>query len=247
MAIIINSRSNMKRTIIIVLALMPLLFSCKKEEVFKLVATPSRVEIYSDETKKITTNAPSATLKVADDFYASIEDNNTVKAQKVGETTVIVSANGQVTRVPLIIKPRQTLYPDLDKIMGKTKSDVVALLGSNYSNGNAGGCIYTDYNTYVKGIVVSFDSGKATAIGVAISSIHMNKIVEYLLERYSYLGLHDDFFLHLNHDKDVAIGLTVYSADALMVIYAPMSDSKSAEATIRDHASSLIKSLEQLN
>lgn len=237
----------MKKILIIVMALMPLLFSCKKEEIFKLVVTPSRVEIFSDETKKMSANASGATFRVDDEFYASIDDNNIVKAKKVGETEVIVSGNGKVKRVPLKIKPRHTLYPDLDKIMGKSKNAVVSLLGSNYSDGASGGCIYTDYNTYVKGIIVSFDNGKATAAGVVISASHMNKIVDYLLERYTYLGLYDDYFIHKNHDEDVAIGLTVYSASTLMVIYSPLSDSKSPEASIKEMASSLIKSLEQHN
>ena len=213
----------MRKLFIASLALIPIFFSCEKSS--KLTVAPEEIILYSEGSTKITTNASSPTFTVADDFYASVEADGTVKAKKVGETTIRVSGNGETTSVPVTIMSMYSLYPDLDKIVGKNKSAVSSLLGSGYTTGTDS-WVYKNYNSYTDGIVVTFENERVSSVGAIVSTSYTSMMSKYLLERYSLVGMQNDMYFFLNHDKNASVVFSVYNVSYLMAVYVPYTDSK---------------------
>lgn len=223
--------SDMKKVIILIGALLPMLFGCQKEAA-NLTVSPSEISMYAEGTKEITTNASDATFKSMDEYYAEVDSKGLVTANKVGNTEITVSGNGQVKKVPVTIIPQYNLYPDLDVLIGKSKSDVTKLLGTNYKSSTTSSgqemWTYASYNSYTAGLGFTFKSnGTVEYAMAAISTSYTSMLTKALIERYTVAGMLNDYYFFLNHGKKVVIGLTVYSANILAVMYMEYSGSKS--------------------
>ena len=211
---------------------MPILIGCQKEAA-NLTVSPSEITLYAEGTKAITTNASNATFTSEDDYYAEVDESGLVTANKVGNTKITVSGNGQVKKVPVTIMPQYNLYPDIDVLIGKSKSEVTKLLGSNYKTSTTSGgqemWTYFSYNSYTVFLGFYFKSnGMVEHAMVAISTSYTSMLTKALIERYNIAGMQNDHYFFLNHGKKVVIALTVYSASALAVMYMENTESKSA-------------------
>ncbi len=225
----------MKKLFILSLAALSLV-CCSKDDGgdSSLVVTPDTIALYVDGTKQITTSAGDATFKVADEFYASVSEDGIVTANKVGSTEVIVSSKSGTATVPVHVLNQYSLYPDLDGLIGKTYSDVIKVMGSNYTESTASsGNItysYTAPTSYTVGIVFQFapSTGLCETVGVVVSTAYTSMLSKYLIERYTVAGMQNDYYFFLNHDEDVLIGLNVYNSSSLIVLYVKRDSSKAS-------------------
>lgn len=220
---------TMKKLTLVSFCAMALL-SCGKESP-KLTVTPTDIVLYADGTKQITTNATDATFEVKDDFYASVESNGIVTANKVGETDIIVSSAYGSASIPVTVLPQYTLYPDVDMLIGKNLSAVTAVMGSSYETTTNNGkpmYMYKNPTSYCEGIGFVFSGNTCDMILVAIPTTHTTKITKALIERYDVAGMSNDIYYFLNHDRNVMILLTVYSYKAIAVGYTAYDDTKAS-------------------
>lgn len=206
--------------------------SCSKEE-SKLTASPETITLYSKGTTQITTNADDAIFKSSDEFYAEVDATGMVTANKVGNTEIIVTGKGSSIKVPVTIMPKYKLFPDLDEYIGKSSSYVTSTFGSNYTAGTTSkGYItytYTDYNIYATIISFTFENDVVSSIGVAVPTTYTSQLTSSLIERYTVTGTLNDVYYFLNHDENVLLGMQVYTASYLMVIYMSYSSSKASD------------------
>lgn len=209
------------------------LMSCGKESP-KLTVTPTEIALYAEGTTQITTNANDATFAVEDDFYASVESNGLVTANKVGETEIIVNSTLGTANVPVVVLPQYTLYPDVDGLVGKSTSAVVDVMGNSYetSTSNDGELEYIYYNptSYCDLLGFTFSGGRCNAVVAFIPTEHTTKITKALIERYNIVGMQNDYYFFSNHDENVTIALTVYTAKYIGVVYMESTKSKGGES-----------------
>ena len=214
------------------------LIGCSKENK-KLEVTPESISVYSEGTAQITTNVDDAAFSVKDDFYATVDNTGLVTGNKVGETEILVSSSSGTSTIPITILHKYSLYPELDPLVGKTVSEMKQLLGSNFesSTSSSGTLTYAYKNptSYCEIIMCSMEGSKIASAGALIPTSNMTKLTNYLKERYVIAGMQNDNYFFLNHDKDVVIGLSVYSLKYLLVLYAPYTSSKADNAIDFSH------------
>ena len=222
----------MKKTAILIAVILSFLAGCQKEAA-NLTVSPSEITLYAEGTKTITTNASNTTFSSKDEYYAVVDETGIVTANKVGKTEITVSGNGQTKEVPVTILPQYDLYPDIDVLVGKSKSEVTKLLGSNYTTSTTSGgqemWTYISYNSYTAGLGFTFKSnGTVEYAMAAISTSYTSMLTKALIERYNIAGMLNDYYFFLNYGEKVVIALTVYSTSALAVMYMENTESKSA-------------------
>ncbi len=164
---------------------MPILIGCQKEAA-NLTVSPSEITLYAEGTKAITTNASNATFTSEDDYYAEVDESGLVTANKVGNTKITASGNWQVKKIPVTIMPQYNLYPDIDVLIGKSKSEVTKLLGTNYKTSTTSGgqemWTYFSYNSYTAFLGFTFKSnGTVEHAMVAISTSYTSRLTKALI------------------------------------------------------------------
>ena len=213
-------------------ALVLISFGCKKEEI-KLEVSPSEIAVYTEGTQQITANVDEVQYSSQDEFYASVDPTGLVTGNKVGSTEIHVSSSAGTARIPVTIMSKYSLYPDLDGLIGKGLSDITKVMGSNYTSSTAstGDPMYTFMNptSYASGIMFILKNNVCSSILVAVPTTHTSMLTKHLIERYSIAGTQNGYYFFLNHDKKVVIGLSVYSASLLAVLYMENTSTKAVE------------------
>lgn len=200
---------------------------CQKEAT-PLTVSPESVTLYCDGTAQITASPAEGVTYTSDDtFYATVDDTGLITAEKVGQTKITVSSSNGVKSIPVTIMPQYTLYEDLTPYIGASLNTITAKYGTNYTTATNkdGSVTYTfkDPTSYVAGLGFNMEGGKCASAMVAVSTKYLSMLTKYLLERYAVIGMQNDYYFFLNHDKNVTITYTVYSYSTLMVLYTPYS------------------------
>lgn len=198
---------------------------CQKEAT-PLTVSPESVTLYCDGTAQITASpVDGVTYTSQDEFYAEVSETGLITANKIGQTNITVSSPNGVKSIPVTVLPQYTLYEDLTPYIGASLSNITAKYCTDYTTATNkdGSVTYTFKNptSYVAGIGFIIENGKCTSAMVAVSTSHTSMLTKYLIERYAVVGMQNDMYFFLNHDKDVTITYTVYSYSTLMVLYTP--------------------------
>ena len=199
----------------------------------KLEVSPNEITIYFEGTKQLTANVEDAQFSSKDEFYATVDQTGLVTGGKVGKTEIAVSSKSGSVSVPVTIMSQYSLYPDLDGLVGKGISDITNVMGSDYTTSTtSSGTMYTykDPTKYAAAIGFTLTGGKCSSIIVAVSTSYTSMITKHLLERYTVAGMQNDYYFFLNHDKNVVIGMTVYSASLIAVMYTENTSTKAIES-----------------
>lgn len=220
----------MKKVCIALCMLTLVLASCDKDKSEPLSVEPSSLKMFTEETQKITVKSSGdVTYESEDEFYASVAQNGMVTANKVGETNIKVYADNSVVKVPVTVKAKYNLYPDLVSLIGSTESEMERVLGNKYTRSVDGGetkYIYQQFNNYVFLLGSIFEKGKCTSMSVVVPTTYTSMFADYLAERYTVAGRQEDIFLFIDHNNKVIIGLSVMNASYLMAIYIPREGTK---------------------
>lgn len=230
----------MKKVLFVLSAACALMMSsCQKST--PLTVDPSEIVLYSEGTKQITANpSDGVTFTSEDEFYATVDANGLVTANKVGNTNIKVTSSNGMATIPVTVMSKYSLYPELEPIVNAPVSTMTKILGSNYQQGTSskGETTYTyaNFNSYTTGIIATFSNGVCSNIGVVIPTSNMTMFVNYLKERYTVAGMQNDYYFFLDHDKKVVITMTLYNLSYMMAIYMPYTSSKSGEFNFEEIA-----------
>lgn len=200
----------MKKGLLLFAISATILIGCEKTPNKQLEVSPDSIELSARSGwEQITTNVDDAIFSSDDEFYASVDNNGKVSANKAGETTIRVSSSCGSASIPVKVIPIYYYYPDLDGLVGKGLSEITALMGSNYTSDGTQ-INYVKPNGYVDGMAFTMENGKCTLIVLAISNILKDVIIDHLDERYAS-GTWQGNKVYLNHDKKVAIIVRPYN------------------------------------
>lgn len=209
--------------------------ACQKQsKSTPLTVEPSSVVLYSDGKQQLTANpTEGVTYASQDEYYAEVDANGLVTGNKVGKTEIVTSSSNGTVRIPVTVMPAYSLYPDLTPLINSSESAMTDLLGSysekSTSEKGETTYLYRDYNTYTAGIMVSFSNGICTGLCTIISTSHLKKFTNYLIERYTVAGMQNDYYFFLNHNKTVVISMTLYNYKYMMAVYIPNTGTKSEQ------------------
>ncbi len=229
--LILHRMKTIRLATIFLLAIVAI--ACQKQST-ALTVEPSEVLLYSGGTKQLTAEpAEGVTYSSKDEFYAEVDASGLVTGNKVGETDIVASSSNGAATIPVTIMPQYSLYPELDPIVNASKSAMIEILGSGYteSTSDKGETLYAykNYNTYAEVIFAIFSNDVCKSIGVLVSTSYLTKFTSYLKERYAVAGMQNDYYFLLNHDKDIVISLGLYNVSYLLAVYIPYTGTKSAE------------------
>lgn len=220
----------MKKTIYFALLGLAIISTSCQKDATPLSVTPESISMYTEMTKQITaTPSEGVTYESVDPFYADVNESGLVTANKVGKTNITVKSPNGVKSVPVTVMPKYTLYDDLTPYVNASLSTITSKFGSNYTTAtNSDGSItytYKNPTSYAAGFGFIIKNGVCTSIMVAVSTANTSMLTDYLIERYYIVGMQNNIFFFLDHDKKVAIAMSVYSISAISVLYYPYTES----------------------
>lgn len=207
-----------------VVVLFTALVGCSSNDDDFSISSPKSIEILSNETSLITCSDTKAVYSSKDEYIATVSENGLISAKRIGETYIDV--NGQKS-IKVTVKPLITSFTEPQLLFGATKDEVYSKVGTNYSTSNDYGIGYITTSGRVKGYVYLMEDGKVTAVCMLVSTIYIENLTNFLLERYMPATFSEEnytaiFINALSLEKTtIVIGEQVYSTSLMNVIYMP--------------------------
>lgn len=207
-----------------VAVLFTALVGCSSNDDDFSISSPKSIEILSNETSQITCSDTKAVYSSKDEYIATVSENGLISAKRIGETYIDV--NGQKS-IKVTVKPLITSFTEPQLLFGATKDEVYSKVGTNYSTSNDSGIGYITTSGRVKGHVYLMEDGKVTAVCMLVSTIYIENLTNFLLERYMPATFSEEnytaiFINALSLEKTtIVIGEQVYSTSLMNVIYMP--------------------------
>ena len=212
------------------------LVGCSKDEEDVMSITSSKnVELTSKGTSQITCSDSKASYLSEDEYVATVSDKGLITAKRIGETYIDVNSQ---KAVKVTVKPLVTSFVEPQFLFGATKNEVISKVGSNYSNSTSTGIAYTPSSGKVKGYVYLLKDGKVCAVGMIVSTLYMETLTDFLLERYMPATFSEENYtaLFVNgislEKTTMLIGEQLYSVSLMNVVYMPYDKNTSKSRSI---------------
>lgn len=231
---------NLSSVIFLLLAAsLPFFFACSKDsEPEPPVSLPlASVSLHPGDTYLIEPQhgAGSYTFLSNNTYTVTVSDSGLVKAGKVGEALIEVSAEIGSAELTVTVNPRHNLYNEPVHHFNMTQSQVFNDLGlPDNSSGNL-----VAYNSSAPAVdfygYLFDDNDMVSASYVMIYTSFSSRLSEFLAERYLTLTMDDEFIYMLNgntdHPPTLMIAVGVYDIMHYIVMYLPYSSEESASFT----------------
>lgn len=212
------------------------LVGCSKDEEDVMSITSSKnIELTSKGTSQINCSDSKASYSSEDEYVATVSDKGLITAKRVGETYIEV--NGQKS-IKVTVNPLITSFTEPQFLFGATKDEVISKVGSNYSKSTSTGIAYTPSSGKVKGYAYLLKDGKVSAVGMVISTLYMESLTDFLLERYMPATFSEENYtaLFVNgislEKTTMLIGEQLYSVSLMNVVYMPYDKNTSKSRSI---------------
>lgn len=212
----------------------PLMFACGGDGKESISLSESETTLKYQGTYQINaTSENSISYTSEDEYHATVSSSGLVKANKVGETNILVSDGNSTRKFKVTVSPQSSLYDEPLTDWSLTKSQVISKLGTPASQADSS-CIYQPSNSAISYIMYLFTkAGKIKSVGVVIQTAYTSELATFLTERYTYAGQSNDTFLYYNQSTTAKattiIGLSLYSTSYWFAIYIPNTSTKSSK------------------
>ena len=201
------------------------LSSCKKEEIKKdeIKLSSSSVTLRHGQKYQIeATSLSTISYTSTDDFYATVSSTGLVTANHIGSTPIILKNEEDETEFIVSIVPLYYTYDEPKIKIGDSKESVLGVLG-NPDNDSGDSFAYIDFSNNC-GLMILFDNNKVSSYAVMVPTKYMSELTDFLIERYSVIGISGGDAYYINHDRDMGIVESVYNTSYIMVMYIPYSE-----------------------
>lgn len=188
--------------------------------------TPSSVTFrHGDEVQLATSDNTQVTWSVLDDYYAKVDDNGKLTALHVGATVAkATDSKGKFVAVPVAVVPKYLTYAEPYLNWGASKSEVKDKERRTLDREDDDNLFYTGDN-FILGYV--FKDGALSGAVIMLKSYDLEEVVEFLGERYWYLGKKDKMYL-FSDERNVALGVQLRSLTTIAITYVPYTASNKA-------------------
>jgi hypothetical protein len=169
-------------------------------------------------------------FKSGNENIAEVYSSGLIVAKLAGETSVTVtnSEKGFYAQCKVTVVPEYTMYREPYFGFGKQKIDVKSYETRQVAGENDSTILYTGENSYIDSLSYSFENNLYTSSICVIPSDQSTLLVNYLTERYIYLGTPDfGITARLTTDEKTYVVTQKYaSAPKIYVYYFPNTPSK---------------------
>lgn len=209
---------------IIVAFLMVTICSCDElEDIVSADIAPLEVNyqslsLYANDTISIKTNKPirDVTFSSLDNYYATVDRNGLVTAQRVGKTRIRVANREEYIDIPIEVKSTYDIFPVMELFLGANTEVLSPIFGNCEKVFHEDGFdVYAYYNRtkyYVNFFFAVVSDGDNLIIDEVMLSIptdYSKQVIKHMCDRYYCYNMLNDVFYFTNHDDNVEIELSV--------------------------------------
>jgi hypothetical protein len=220
---------------------------CKKEEVLSLNTTEITLKPNQTFNLVVSPDASGCVFRSGNDNIAEVYSSGLIEANLVGETSITVTNTdkGYYAFCKVTVTPEYTMYREPFLVFGRSKSDIKTYETRQIADENDSTILYTGENSSIDSILYSFENSAYTSSTCAVPSDQSTLLLNYLVERYVYLGtLPNGLIARLTTDGTIYVVTQFYSPSKIYVYYFPKSTSKKGIGLISD--SELSKTIDDL-
>lgn len=226
-------------TMMLIMASFFNFYSCSEDK-DEAPTVPSDITLKVGETYELKLKAE---WKSENPFVATVNNNGTITAQKVGATEIYATNNDLSSSVKVLAN--YTLYRDPYTNWGASINSITKALGTPDKNETEDGVTtltYTSSDSNVPLEMYMFDNNKLTSSAVLVNIIFEEELIKHLQERYNLIEAEEGAYFFINaqtmSDATTLVMAMEFMSDYWMVIYI---DASSADGTMSNKKA--IKSL----
>ena len=217
----------MRKVVLLFAVLMGVFAGCSNDKEPDLISLneTSKTLSYKDEYQIEAKSNSKITYLSENKYHAEVSESGFVKANRIGETNILVSNSEDSKSVKITVKPKYNTYTEPDVKFGDTKSSIITKFGNDYVE-TSNGIAYANYSNAAPIVMFLFDDdNKLDDYAVMVKTVYSSDLVDFLLERYLAIAESDGIFMFINglniNTATTAIGLSLYDISYWMVMYIP--------------------------
>lgn len=214
--------------------------SSKSIELTTLVATLN----FGDNFQIAANSKHPLTYTSDNEYHAAVSSSGLVTARFVGETSISIKSEFDFKKVKVTVKPEYVLYPDPLLEFGKSRSSIIAKLGTPGSE-TADAIAYTKVSNAADIVMYTFDkNNNLEGVGVMVKTSYSSDLGGYLVERFFPVSIEDRYFVNAIEASKITLAViaSLYNTSYWLVMYAKYTPSSTKSAVEnRDAISKLIE------
>lgn len=215
---------KLQRLVLLIASVAVLMVGCEKDNGTdrpgggSSVNIPSQITVNVGQTYSL---GSTQSWSSSSEFVATVTGSGVVTGKHVGDCRVSCSAGSCIVTVKATIN----LFRDPVTQWGASKSQIIAIEGSDYTETSSGDLSYTTGNSIAPNIGYVFQGGGLKAVMIPIKSEYKDDAVEHLKQRYRYLGYEggEYYFANGNSSSDAttAVQFKRYNSNYWQLLYMP--------------------------
>ena len=222
---------KMKKVMLFIIAAicMTTFIGCEKDVELPLVLKSTSTTLTSSQTFNITVTPDTVgcTYESENDLIATVSTEGLITAKCIGETNIVVknSKKGFTAKCKVTVTPKYSMYKEPYLVFGSTKATIKNYEKRSLGNETATTLIYGGENSQIVGVAYGFENTAFTFALCSIPKDYTELLLNYLRERYQYIGVLDGDFYFKSIDNKIAIKVDFFTYSTIAVIYAPNPNS----------------------
>lgn len=226
-----TSRFPMSGLFMITMLLFIISFTagCKKEPTLLLNSTEITLKPNETFSLVVSPDATGCLFTSDNDYIAQVYASGLIMAKLVGETNISVTnaQKGFYGHCKVTVTPEYTMYKEPYLSFGKQKIDIKSFETRQVVAENDSTIFYTGENAFIDSLIYSFKNNLYSSCRCVIPGGQSNLVVNYMTERYVYLGTPAvDMTARMTTDSKTYVVTQKYSSTKIYVYYFPKTASK---------------------
>lgn len=228
------------KKIILLIAAMAMIIGCQNDKpsngVYSLNSNQETLLYTSTFQLEVKGGTAKATWSSRNEFVAKVDQNGLVAAQHVGQVDILCEVGSQTLECKIIVAPTSTLYAEPLLSFGQSAAEIKNTETREFIDQDTESLSYRDDDGNIVMYMFESDMMSTCAILLPIST-EAKEVVEFLTERYIYLGQEVDYFLWASNTVGVALSVV---KSGVLVMYVPLDETYSAISANKSSFESLV-------
>lgn len=223
----------MKKLLLLIFASVAFV-GCSKDDKKLLPEKPllsineKSVTLFYDESFQIEVKKENNVISNSSLIFSSSDENvgmvsasGLFEANKLGETTITVTGEGQTMEVEITVKSYGVMFEEPVVDFSSTRDGIKRKEKRKLSAETAGALLYEGENANIEGLFYTFKNNKLSSALVIFAqrAALVERLGVFYGERYEYAGASDDLLLFRDDKNKLLIGFGVNDTFGLSAMY----------------------------
>lgn len=196
---------------------------CEKDVELPLVLKSTSTTLTSSQTFNITVTPDTVgcTYESENVLIATVSTNGLITAKCIGETNIVVknSKKGFTAKCKVTVTPKYSMYKEPYLVFGSAATAIKNYEKRNLKSETAATLIYDGENSQITGVGYAIENSIYKLVLCAIPKDYPELLLNYLRERYQYIGVLDGDFYFKSIDNKTAIKVDFFTYSYIAVFY----------------------------